>query len=582
MKSKVRCRRNIDRRVLGLVEGLEERVLFAANALDMSFGSSGRVLASFGVSTEFDSVTVLPGGKVLAAGTVDRGGGKHDFVVARYNANGSVDTSFGGGTGRVFTDFSGRDDYASKVVQLSGGKFAVVGRTLGAPDSTGNPNQNMAVARYNANGSLDTSFRGTGKANIDFTGDYDAASSAAVLSTGKLLVIGFTLTETPEGPDTNFAALRFNADGSLDNTFGTGGKLSSNFGSLVDDYGHEYVYGNGGATAVAVLPSDGFILAGGIDDSFDSGTNLSDFAVAKYTASGKLDTAFGGGDGWMQVNTGERFSFATAVSVLGSGKIVVGGTAQPYDTSENYEADFALTRINANGTLDTSFGNKGTVTTTLFSSNASQGYNESASHLRDILVQPNGKILATGPCLLNDGGDTPPTTLTAVARYNANGSLDTSFSSDGKQLYGQLEGSYALAPAPGGKTLIAGYQGNKAGIIRFQSDSAATASISGTFFNDLDNDGVKDANEKPLVGWTAFVDSNNDGVYTPGEMSAVTNSSGKYTITGLTPGTYRIREVRLNGWNRTKPGGAYPAGFYDVTLAVGQAVFGKDFGNKHV
>ena len=65
--------------------------------------------------------------------------------------------------------------------------------------------------------------------------------------------------------------------------------------------------------------------------------------------------------------------------------------------------------------------------------------------------------------------------------------------------------------------------------------------------------------------WQVFVDSNNDGFYTPGEVNATTDSSGNYKLTGLLPGTYRIRETRMVNWNRTQPAGAYPLGYYDVT-----------------
>jgi uncharacterized delta-60 repeat protein len=562
-------------------ELLEDRCLFAANALDTSFGGTGAVTSKFGTSSQFTSVIALPDGKVLAAGTVENGAKQHDFLVVRYNANGSLDTTFGGGTGRVFTDFAGRNDFAAKVLLTGSGKFAVVGSTQpGDPNTLASyDKQDFAVARYNANGSLDTTFSGDGKAQVDFFGQHDTGATAAMLDGGKMLVVG-TSDRRSDFRGNDFGAVRFNVNGTIDTTFANNGKLASDFGVYVDNVFEKGIYGEQVASAVAILPGGGFVIAGGIDDFYDSGVNFSDFAVAKYTAKGNLDTSFGGGDGWMQVRPSGQYAYASSLAILNSGKILVGGSALPQYMDHPSFSNFALVRLNANGSLDSSFGSGGKASTTVFSSNDPNGYTNSDSRLQGFIVQPNGKIVATGPSRLNAFDSASETTLTAVVRYNANGSLDTSFSGDGKQLYGQIEGSNAIAAAPGGKTVVAGYWGNKAGVLRFQSDSAATASISGTFFNDLDGDGVKDASEKPLAGWKAFIDSNNDGVFTPGEKYAVTDSSGKYKLSGLTPGTYRIREVRLTGWNRTKPAGVYPLGYYDVTVAVGQAVFGKDFGNK--
>jgi uncharacterized delta-60 repeat protein len=581
MLMKKHARRFVDRSNPARIENLEQRQLFAANALDTAFGGSGGALSTFGTDATFTSVVTLPDGKVLAAGTVNNGARKHDFLVARYNANGTLDTSFGGGTGRVFTDFSGRDDFAAQLVQVGGGKFVVVGRSSIGDVQTqpGFASTDFAIARYNANGTLDASFsNGAGRRTINFFGKYDAATSAAVLSDGRLLVVG-----TVDGnPDTfsfrDFGIVRLNTNGSLDTSFDGDGKLSSNFGVFTDNspFGSG-VYGDQQANAVSVLPGDGFLVAGSIDDRFDSGETFRDFAIAKYTNTGKLDTSFGGGDGWAQFNVGGQINRANAMAVLSSGKILLAGAAQP--TGSDGDSDFALARINIYGTIDTTFGSNGTgAIITDLNQDPSDPDASSAEEIRGISVQPNGKILATGTYTFRNNEAT--LNFLPMVRYTANGALDTSFSGDGKQLYGQLGGGNAIAASVNGKTVVVGFLDNKAGVVRFQSDFATTASIAGSFFIDLDGDGVKDGNEGVLKGWQAFVDSNNDGFYTPGEAVATSDANGKYTIKGLLPGTYRIREVRLNGWNRTKPGGAYPLGYYDVTVAVGQIVVGKDFGNK--
>jgi probable HAF family extracellular repeat protein len=109
--------------------------------------------------------------------------------------------------------------------------------------------------------------------------------------------------------------------------------------------------------------------------------------------------------------------------------------------------------------------------------------------------------------------------------------------------------------------------------------SSTPASIAGKVYNDANRNGSRQSTEVGLSGWQAYIDANNDGIYNPGEQTAFSDSSGNYKLTGLTAGTYRIREVRMTGWTRSQPAGAHPLGFYDVAVAVGAAAVNKDFGN---
>jgi hypothetical protein len=196
-------------------------------------------------------------------------------------------------------------------------------------------------------------------------------------------------------------------------------------------------------------------------------------------------------------------------------------------------------------------------------------------------VRPDGKILLAGSNTTFLSGHSAQ--LAALARLTADGALDTTFSGDGRQQYSFTQNALAIAAAPKGKTFMAGL--NSAGVLsvaRFQADAAATASIGGAVYDDTNGSGSRDSGEIGLANWQVYIDANNDGFYTPGETVATTDSSGNYKISGLLPGTYRIREVRLSDWNRTQPAGTYPLGYYDITLGVGQAVTGKNFGNKHV
>src|SRR5207247_2165686 len=142
-----------------------------------------------------------------------------DFALARYNADGSLDATFGTG-GKVTTDFAGDDDQAFAVVLQSDGKIVVAG------EAKTSRRGDFALARYNANGSLDATF-GTGrKVTTDFAGDDDAAFGVALQTGGKIVAAGgariggFRAANAGRGED--FALARYNANGSLDATFGTG------------------------------------------------------------------------------------------------------------------------------------------------------------------------------------------------------------------------------------------------------------------------------------------------------------------------------------------------------------------------
>jgi uncharacterized delta-60 repeat protein len=565
-------------------EALEARALLSASTVDTSFSGDGRAELFVGDRAQFTAVTVLPDGRVLAAGTADmlKGAGfQNDFLVARFTAAGNLDTTFGGGKGWVNTNFypfasTGQSqDFAAAIVQLPGSKFAIAGNSHDGASLKG---RNFAVARYNANGSLDTSFSGDGKVTVDFaSGSEDQANAMALTSDGKLLAVGSSNSYTPGGTYADVAVARLNANGSLDTSFGGGtGKVKRDFGTVFGpdgSTGNDDRFADQVARAVAVLPNGRFLVAGSIGDSSQAGATRTDLMVAGFGQGGGLDTSFGaGGRGFVQTNAGPDNESFYSLTVLRDGRILAGGTAERA-ASDPFSHDFVLARYTAGGSLDSSFGAGGTAKTDF------NDFGQAGDTMRSALVQPNGKILAVGSSQPND---TEQPARTAMARYNANGTLDTSFSGDGKLVSGIISngGALAAASAPDGKTVVAGTTGSVAVVGRFGADAAATASVSGTFYKDTNGNGVRNSGEPVLAGWQAFVDQNNDGFYTPGERIATSNSAGVYKLIGLPPGTYRIREIRQAGWARTQPAGPYPLGYYDLTVGLGQSVFGKDFGNR--
>jgi uncharacterized delta-60 repeat protein len=186
--------------------------------------------------------------------------GGFDAALARYNSNGTLDASFGTG-GTVTTDFAGFNDEASSVAVQPDGKIVVAGQA----GPYVNRNFDFALARYNSNGTLDASFGTSGKATTDFAGSSDQPSSLALQGDGKIVVAGQTFV----GGVHDFAVARYNSNGTLDTSFGTSGKATTDFAGSDDR-----------PSSVAVQPDGNIVVAG----QADIGGRF-DFALARYVGS---------------------------------------------------------------------------------------------------------------------------------------------------------------------------------------------------------------------------------------------------------------------------------------------------------
>jgi uncharacterized delta-60 repeat protein len=422
-------------------EPLEDRRMFAAGTLDPTFSSDGRLTTGFAASNDYGySVAVQIDGKIVVAGRTDSGPGNSDFALARYNADGTLDASLDG-DGKLTTAIGSSYDTAYSVALQSDGKIVVSGSSSGSGSG-----DDFALARYNSDGTLDTSFDGDGKLTTAFVGgSVDRGYSMAVQSDGKIVVAGRS--------NSDFALARYNANGTLDTSFDGDGKLTTDFGSLDD------------GLSVAVQ-SDGKIVVAGYSDNFID----ADFAVARYNADGTLDTSFSS-DGKLTTDFGTQFDFGRSVAVQSDGKIVVAG---------NSENNFAVARYNANGILDTLFDGDGLLTTD-FGGSSDTGIS--------VVVQSDGKIVVAG----NSRNGT--NTDFAVARYNANGALDTSFDGDGRltTAFGASDdhGS-SVAVQSDGKIVVAGASYNGAdddfAVARYEGDS-----IQPTLLGDYNQNTVVDA-----------------------------------------------------------------------------------------
>lgn len=315
--------------------------------LDPTFGSGGTVLTSFGgpLSAAFD-VAIQPDGKIVAVGLA---GG--DFAVARYNANGTLDTTFGTG-GLVTTDFGGFEQGNGVALQPDG-KIVVIGPLGGT----------LGIARYNPDGSLDPTFGTGGKVATDASPSYDGAFDVAI-SGAKIVVAGSTGLY-PFGAS-DFLLLRYNGDGSLDSSFGSGGIVTTDFG------GSETVFG-------VAVSGDAKITAAGAT----KGTSPGDFALARYNADGSLDAGFGSGGKVTTDFASGSDDLGTALVVAEDGRVTVaGGTSSAPGSSA-----FAVARYTSAGALDSAFGSNGKATAT---------FGNPFNNAWDIAAQPDGKVVVAG------------------------------------------------------------------------------------------------------------------------------------------------------------------------------------------
>jgi len=396
---------------LVMSEALESRRLLSAGDLDPTFGSGGTIrfpyVSQVGENTTAHGVIAQPDGKVILVGSTDpRANGNTDFLVARFNADGSLDKSFGlGGVAR--TDVSGGGaDVAYGVIVGANGKITVVGSTVEGFETE------IGVVRYNPNGSLDTTFSGDGIRSTGYAGREDVAYDVLIDAAGKLVLAGAS------GSD--FLLARLNTNGTNDTTFNGDGLDLAGFGGVE------------AARGVALLPN-GQIVASGFTRN---GVGGSDFAAVLYGTNGLRVSGFGD-DGKRKVDIGGANDVGWGVAVDSVGRILLGGT-----TNVDGFPAVAAVRLNpTNAAFDSTFG-------------GGDGIATSANDLeRDFTPVGGGVFIAAGNAVTVGGGwtfESFPSHSFRLARFTSGGAPDTTFSA------GQREGSLvALAPAPGGKFLVA-------------------------------------------------------------------------------------------------------------------------------
>lgn len=436
---------------------------------DLTFGSNGLATASFGTGRSIPfSILVQPDGKILVSATYYQSS-VINMGLMRFNADGTLDTGFDG-DGKVTTSFgAGTGSEGMQAYVTNTGKIILAGSVTTATV------RNFGVVQYNANGSIDTTFDGDGKATAALPNelDYSLINNITWQADGKFLVV-FRNTDYASSAS-DFVLRRYNSNITPDTGFGTNGRLQATIDTGLNEAkmaavttngdilvagsarpaGNAYnnfvlakynnagspvmAFGNNGKAAAAfeksndrikkllVLPNDKMIAVGTSSYRKANNTFISDIAIARYNVDGTPDVSFGS-SGKVLSNDGERRNTVATAALQQDGKVVV-SNSNVLGNILTYE----IIRYNADGSRDTAFANSGSITLPFL--------------ITALLCQPDGKIIAAG-----DNG-----TLMIVNRYNSNGTPDAGFSGDGNTIISIANnywGMATLALQPDGKIIL--------------------------------------------------------------------------------------------------------------------------------
>lgn len=364
---------------LALMLGHATPALAAPGDLDVSFDKDGQVTTDVGIYDESaQDVAVQEDGRIVVAGDAWTSASGPDFALARYNPDGSLDTSFGSG-GKVTTPIGSSYDIAKALAIQPDGKIVVAG------SSRSGTTYDFAVARYHPDGSLDNAFNGDGMVTTDLAPSVsDVAHDLVLQPDGKIVVAGETGTpyNGSSGSGKDFALVRYNTDGSLDSNVDADPATSFNAtGKRV----YSVAPADDGIRGIAIQ-ADGKIVAGG----YASGEKPSDFALARLNPDGSADATFDG-DGKVIMNFYTHFSGTQSseavedVAIQEDNKIVAAG---------HRGSEVVLARYNSNGSLNTSFGYSGM--TSIYTG-------RSFDEARAVAVQDDGSIMVAGNSGTTDG-----------------------------------------------------------------------------------------------------------------------------------------------------------------------------------
>lgn len=440
---------------------------------DAGFGSGGKVVTQFGDgssrSSSSEATAVQPDGKVLVAGYATDSSGRDEMLVVRLNGDGSLDGSFGSG-GKATTQIgqgATPDSFAQAIAIQPDGRILIAG---GATDVNGH--NEVALARFNSDGSPDSSFGTSGKFHIQLgqgstNGAPQSTAEAVTLQPDGKIVIGGEATDT--NSTTAFLVARFlGPNGAPDALFGSSGAVKTQYAQSVSSPYSE-------ADGVAVQPDGKIVAAGGTYDASDH----AQVVIRRLNGSdGSPDTGFASNGAFMQPLGSGSFTatWASALALQPDGKILAGGEA----TSPSNNSLALAVRLGGDGSPDSGFGTGGQVVHQLDTGTDAQ------SRVMALAVQPNGRILLAGSASdanNNSGG--------LVARLRPDGSVDSSFGNAGRVVTALSNSSnpfttfHGAALQPDGKLVASGYgngvpTGGDVELARFIVDVAPSASFTTT------------------------------------------------------------------------------------------------------
>jgi uncharacterized delta-60 repeat protein len=383
--------------------------------LDNTFGTNGTMLTDFGFGyNAVFAITLQPDGKVIVAGNSYN----DKFAMARYTPNGDLDTTFDG-DGKVITSLgSGLKSYVKYVSVQTDGKIIVAG---GSYTSILPQEYFFSIAKYNTNGSLDTSFDSDGIVNNTFD---DASGTYINLNTIIEQPDGKFLVTTERDDNSEFVVRRYNASGSDDTSFGNNGKSTL----FIQDVNRAF--------GIA-LQQDQKIIVAGYSYSFTSIVDRNEFNVVRYSTNGVPDVSFDN-DGIIASKFDSSNDLCSKVLIQPDDKLITIGVKKTVTMNTIGKELIAMSRTNTDGSLDTTFGTNGKLVSDL-----GQDY----SKIKNATLQLDGKILVS--CEIATFGGSNENYL---IRYNNNGSLDMTFGNNGRTT---LDYVTSIIPLLNGKIIIA-------------------------------------------------------------------------------------------------------------------------------
>lgn len=497
-------------------------------ALDNTFGTSGISLLTISeMMTQNVNIPItsalLPDGKILVAGTTTNGG-ISNIILLRINSNGSADNTFGT-NGKIIVNTAAEHEYGYRMKLQPDGKFVVAGtfKTGSASD--------IAVLRFNADGTLDNSFDGDGIVTTSVSTGEDWGYGLCIQTDGKIVVGGYSDNGSKRDP----VWIRYNIDGTLDNSFdGDGIQTYTGFTNTA------YIQD-------MALQPDGKIVSTGIHWYALSPSILVQVALFRLNTNGSIDNSFGTNGAAIFFPAGMRHTFGLSVRVVPGGKIVSGG----YLITTAGGVFGMMARFTSAGTLDNTFGGGNG-----FFTDPGGGIDV----ISELVTQPDGKLIGIGY-----RGFLSSINM-VIIKLTVNGDLDVSFDEDGKKDIDvnavRNEGAFGLLQ-PDGKIVAGGLNGNGSLVdqiyfARLHNTVGGPLPVSWLDFT------VSKQNNQSLLQWSTASEQNNKGFEVQrstdgisftkiGWVDGAGNSASvqHYSFTDASPAKgknfYRLNQVDIDG-----------------------------------